>query len=56
MLQFYIKNNDTINIKVTFFIMEEAFIDLFSKDLKNLFLKEDIILIGYIIKNKNILK
>ncbi len=56
MTQLHIENNDTISMKVTSSIMEEAFVNPFSQDLESLFLEEDTILTGYISKNKNILK
>lgn len=41
---------------MTPFITEEAFIDLFPRDLESLFLEEDAISTGYAIKDKNTLK
>lgn len=56
MMQLHIKNNDTINMKVTPFIIKEVFVDLFSKNLEYFFLKEDAISTRYAIKDKNTLK
>ncbi len=43
-------------MKMTPSIIEEAFVDLFSRDLESLFLEEDKILTEYAIKDKNTLK
>ncbi len=56
MTQLYMENNDTISIKVTLFIIKEVFMNLFYRNLKSLFLKEDVISTKYAIKDKNILK
>lgn len=42
-IQFYIKKNNTISIKVIFFITKKVFINFFSKNLATLFLKKDAI-------------
>ncbi len=43
-------------MKVTFSITEDAFVNLFLKDLESFFLEKDTILTEYTIKDKNILK
>lgn len=56
MMQLHMENNDSISMKVTPFITEEAFVDPFPRDLESLFLKENVISTGYVIKDKNTLK